>query len=179
MNIKIGISGIPGSGKTQALLEIIKMIEAEGVVVGGMLSIPIIEDGKRSGFYVENWTSKEKAVFAHINLTDSKIKYERYGVDLSALEKVGIPAIEYALERSDLIVIDEVGKIELESEPFIEVVKRVIESDKPTILTLHKKSRNPLLQEIRRKDDIRILEVTPINIKILPFKVIKLLNGEH
>jgi nucleoside-triphosphatase len=46
------------------------------------------------------------------------------------------------------------------------------------IITLHKKSRNPLLQDIRRRDDVRILEVTPTNRNILPYKIVKLMNGE-
>ena len=47
------------------------------------------------------------------------------------------------------------------------------------ILTLHKKSRNPLLQDIRRRDDVRILEVTPTNRNLLPYKIVRLMNGEN
>ena len=47
------------------------------------------------------------------------------------------------------------------------------------ILTLHKKSRNPLLQDIRRRDDVRILEVTPTNRNLLPHKIVRLMNGEN
>ena len=58
------------------------------------------------------------------------------------------------------------------------IVKEALDVDKPMILTLHKKSRNPLLQDIRRRDDVRILEVTPTNRNILPYKIVKLMNGE-
>ncbi len=57
-------------------------------------------------------------------------------------------------------------------------VKDALEADKPLILTLHKKSRNPLLQDIRRRDDVRILEVTPVNRNLLPYKIVKLMKGE-
>jgi nucleoside-triphosphatase len=46
----------------------------------------------------------------------------------------------------------------------------------PTLLTLHKKSRHPLLQDIRRRDDGRILEVTPVNRALLPYKILKLIQ---
>ena len=52
-------------------------------------------------------------------------------------------------------------------------------STSPMILTLHKKSRNPLLQDIRRRDDVRILEVTPTNRNLLPYKIVRLMNGEN
>ncbi|MEE9151820.1 MAG: nucleoside-triphosphatase, partial [Thermoplasmata archaeon] len=89
-----------------------------------------------------------------------------------------VNAIENANKDCDIIIIDEVGKMEVESERFVEVVKKVLEEDKPLILTLHKKSRNPLLQDIRRRDDVRILEVTPINRNLLPYKIIKLMKGD-
>src|SRR4030042_275979 len=69
--IKIGITGLPGAGKTQALVKVIEMLEEEGQVVGGMVTEPIIEGGKRVGFYVMDWKTKKKAVFAHID-TESK-----------------------------------------------------------------------------------------------------------
>jgi nucleoside-triphosphatase len=99
-------------------------------------------------------------------------------VNLDALERVGVKAIESANDNCDIIIIDEVGRMEVESEKFVDVVKRVLEEDKPLILTLHKKSRNPLLQDIRRRDDVRILEVTPINRNLLPYKIIKLMKGD-
>jgi nucleoside-triphosphatase len=80
--------------------------------------------------------------------------------------------------EADVIVIDEVGKLEVESKKFVEAVKEALEADKPLLLTLHKKSRNPLLQDIRRRDDVRILEVTPINKNILPYKIIPLIKEE-
>jgi nucleoside-triphosphatase len=102
----------------------------------------------------------------------------RYKVNLDALENVGVTAIETAAEECDIVIIDEVGRMEVESEKFVDIVKKILEEDKPLILTLHKKSRNPLLQDIRRRDDVRILEVTPINRDLLPYKIIKLMKGD-
>ena len=69
--------------------------------------------------------------------------------------------------------------MEVESELFSKVVKEALDVNKPMILTLHKKSRNPLLQDIRRRDDVRILEVTPTNRNLLPYKIVRLMNGEN
>jgi nucleoside-triphosphatase len=175
--IKIGITGLPGAGKTHALLKVIEMLEAEGVKVGGMVTEPIIEDNKRTGFAIIDWASKERGVFAHVDI-QSKFMVGKFGVDLQALEDVGVKALLKACEDADVIVIDEVGRMEVESQPFIDTVKAALDIEKPLLLTLHKKSRNPLLQDIRRRDDVRILEVTPINRNLLPYKIMKLMKGE-
>ncbi|MEM3342527.1 MAG: NTPase [Thermoplasmata archaeon] len=175
--VKIGITGLPGSGKSQALIKVIEMLEADNIVVGGMVTGAIIEENQRVGVFVKDWTTKEQGVMAHINST-SKINIDGFGVDISELDRVGVKAINTAVDNAEVIVIDEVGRMEVESANFVATVKKAMETTKPIILTLHKKSRNPLLQDIRRRDDLRILEVTPINRNILPYKIIKLLRGE-
>lgn len=177
-SIKIGITGLPGSGKTHALLKVVEMLEEESCSVGGMITEPIMESCKRVGFYVTDWNSKNKAVLAHISV-HSKFRVGKYGVDLDSLNNIGVSALKYACKDSDVIVVDEVGKMEVESDQFVDAVKEAMETQKPMILTLHKKSRNPLLQEIRRRDDVRILEVTPINRNLLPYKIMKLMKGEY
>lgn len=174
---KIGITGMPSVGKTQTLVRIIEFLEENGYAVEGMITEPIMEKKKRVGFYVVDWQTKEKGVFAHVDI-DSKDKVGRYGVDISALEKVGIPAIEKAIVDEDIniIIIDEIGKMEMLSEKFCETVIEALDSDKPIMVTLHKKSRSPLLQDVRRRDDIRILEVTPVNRNLLPYKIEKIME---
>jgi len=173
---KIGITGMPSVGKTHTLIKIIEKIEKSGYKVEGMITEPIIEHKKRVGFFVEDWITKEKEVFAHIDF-DTKDKVGKYGVDLNALEKIGITAVEKAIndEQIDIIIIDEVGKMEMLSEKFCEIVIEALDSDKPILVTLHKKSRTPLLQDIRRRDDIRILEVTAVNRNLLPYKIEKIM----
>jgi nucleoside-triphosphatase len=174
---KIGITGLPHAGKTQTLLKIIEMLEAEEFVVGGMITESIVFRNKRVGFYVMDWLSKKKRRFAHVNI-ESSVFVGKYGVDMKVLDSIGVKAISSAVEKADVIIIDEVGKMEVESQKFVKAVKDALDSDKPLIITLHKKSRNPLLQDIRRRDDIRILEVTPVNRNLLPYKIMKLMRGE-
>ncbi len=178
MYIKIGLSGLPGVGKTTTLIKTIEILEEEGYVVGGMITEELRENGRRTGFYVLDWMTKEKKVFAHKDF-ESRHRVGRYGIDINALEEVGIKALQEAMEKADIIVIDEIGKMEVESKKFVQTVREILEMDKHLIMTLHKKSRNSLLQEIRRRDDIRMLEVTPINRNLLPFKIVQLIKGER
>ena len=174
--VKIGITGLPGSGKTQTLMRIIQLLEQEGIKVGGMVTEPIIERQRRTGFKITNWRTKESAVFAHESLK-SRVRSGRYGVSLEALEDVGTRALADARENADVVVIDEVGKMEVESDAFTQSVTETLDANKSIVMTLHKKSRNPLLQDIRRRDELRLLEVTPVNKNLLAFKIVRLITG--
>jgi len=175
---KIGITGLPNVGKTETLVKIVENLERAGYKVGGMLTTPIKEDGKRTGLVTRDWRTGEEKIFA-LTDQDSSYRVGEYGIDLKSLDTVGTRAIRKAIEDDsiDIVIIDEVGKMEMLSEKFCEIVREALDSDKVIIMTLHKKSRNSLLQDIRRRDDIRILEVTQVNKNLLPYKVEKILKS--
>ena len=187
---KIGITGLPRSGKSAVMEKVLSMLVEERTkeimlrggqdiaIVGGMRTEPIVENGERLGYKVIDIISGAEAIMAHKSI-DSRLRVLGYGIDIEALETVAIPAIEYARDDCEVIVIDEIGKFTVESEHFVNVVRSALEVDKPTLLTLHKKSRHPLLQDIRRRYDGRILEVTPVNRALLPYKIHKLMRETY
>jgi nucleoside-triphosphatase len=184
---KIGITGLPRSGKSAVLDKVVSMIIDErkadpralrrGIpanIIGGMRTEAIIENGERVGFACVDILSGDRGVMAHREI-DSRNRILGFGIDPSELDKVAVPAIQNAIGNCEILVIDEVGKFSVESEGFVAAVREALEYDMPTLLTLHKKSRHPLLQDIRRRDDGRILEVTPVNRALLPYKILKLI----
>ena len=184
---KIGITGLPRSGKSAVLDKVVSMIIDErkadprarrrGVpanIIGGMRTEAIIENGERVGYACVDILSGDRGVMAHREI-DSRNRILGFGIDPSELDKVAVPAIQNAIGNCEILVIDEVGKFSVESEGFVAAVREALEYDMPTLLTLHKKSRHPLLQDIRRRDDGRILEVTPVNRALLPYKILKLI----
>ena len=189
---KIGVTGLPRSGKSAVMQKVVSMLSEERLgemrirgddvsaakLLGGMRCEPVIEDGERLGFKVINFQNGDEAVMAHKNI-DSRMRVLGYGIDTEALESVAVPAIQEAMDDYEVLVIDEIGKFSVESEAFVEIVRKAMEIDKPTLVTLHKKSRHPLLQDIRRRDDARILEVTPVNRALLPYKIHKLMRETY
>ena len=184
---KIGITGLPRSGKSAVLDKVVSMVIEErkadsrgrrrGVaanIIGGMRTEAIIEDGERVGYACVDILSGDRGVMAHREI-DSRNRILGFGINPSELDKVAVPAIQNAIGNCEILVIDEVGKFSVESEGFVAAVREALEYDMPTLLTLHKKSRHPLLQDIRRRDDGRILEVTPVNRALLPYKILKLI----
>ncbi len=176
-DIKIGITGLPGAGKTFTLMRVIEMLKENEITIGGMIDEAVTDGRRKTGYQVKDLMTGATEVFGNID-QESKFMVGKIGIDLRKFESISIDAIKNACEECDIIIIDEIGKIEVESELFVNTVKDALDVDKPMILTLHKKSRNPLLQDIRRRDDVRILEVTPTNRNLLPYKIVRLLNGE-
>ena len=183
---KIGITGLPRSGKSAVLDKVVSMVvdehktdfrsSASGLkVIGGMRTEAIIENGERVGYACIDIETGERGVMAHREI-DSRNRILGYGIDPSEVDRIGVPAIQNAVGNCEILVVDEVGKFSVESEGFVDVVRAALEYDMPTLLTLHKKSRHPLLQDIRRRDDGRILEVTPVNRALLPYKILKLIQ---
>ena len=144
-------------------------------IVGGMRCEAVVEDGERVGYACVNIITGEKGVMAHRNI-DSRNRVLGFGIDPTEIDRVGVPAIMDSIGNCEILVIDEVGKFTVESADFVNAVRVALEHDLPTLLTLHKKSRHPLLQDIRRRDDARILEVTPVNRSLLPYKIHKLIQ---
>ena len=189
---KIGVTGLPRSGKSAVMEKVVSMLAEErrdemrargddvaaAKLLGGMRCEPVIENGERVGFKCINFQTGEEAVMAHKSI-DSRTRVLGYGIDPEALERIAVPAIQEAMDDYEVLVIDEIGKFSVESEAFVEVVRKAMKIDKPTLLTLHKKSRHPLLQDIRRRDDARILEVTPVNRALLPYKIHKLIRETY
>lgn len=172
--IKIGITGLVGSGRTDLLLTLVNMLEAEDVKIGGVITEPVVEDEKVTGFKMVDYITKEEALIAGTRIT-SKARINEFGIDLDILGLFSVNAIKRAVYHSDLVIIDEIGRIQLKSEYFNKAVLNALKSSKPIIMTIYRKSRSALLQDIRRRDDIRMLEVTPVNKGILPFKIFKVL----
>tara|TARA_B100000287_G_scaffold63658_1_gene55262 strand:+ start:1439 stop:1963 length:525 start_codon:yes stop_codon:yes gene_type:complete len=147
-------------------------------IIAGMRTEPLIEDGERKGYRCIDIVTGEEAIMAHKDI-DTRTRVFGFGIDKETMNTVAIPAIRTAMDEAEVIVIDEIGKFSVESEEFVEIVREALELDKPTVMTLAKKSRHPLLQDIRRRDDARILEVTPVNRALLPYKIHKLMRETY
>ena len=100
-------------------------------------------------------------------------------MDTRLLEEILVPSLRKAWESADVIVIDEIGKLENTTRNIQEEIETTLKSEKPLIVTLHKKSRTPVLQEIRALEGIRVFDITPINKSTLPFKVLRVIRGEE
>ncbi len=147
--MKIGVTGHPGVGKTTLVLRVMERVPLK---CGGMITKEIRKIGRRVGFSVHDVLTGKEGVLAHIHLERGP-RLGRYRINLRDLDEIGAAAIERALAECDLIVVDEVGPMELHSERFIRAVERALESDKHLLVTVHRASNHHLAYRIRHEVD--------------------------
>jgi nucleoside-triphosphatase len=176
------MTGEPGVGKTTALVRTISLIRAHGYSIGGMISREVRVKGERIGFELIDLSSGQKGVLASIKLNMGP-KVGKYRVNLTDLAEIGAKSLLNAVDFYDIIVCDEIGPMELFSPDFRRAAKVVIDSDKPVIGIIHKSLNDPLLQELKSKLSVEIIEVTHENREKLPEilaeKVISRIKGGY
>jgi len=153
------VTGRPGIGKTTVLLNAVEGLRANGYRVGGMVSREVRQEGARVGFQIINLKTGEEGWLARIN-QPSGPQLGKYRVNLVDLETFGVKAIQTALGEADLVVIDEIGPMELFSQAFKQAVKDAVDSRKLILGVIHHSARDPVIEAIRKREDAEMLEVT-------------------
>lgn len=163
LTAKIAITGSPGVGKSTLVEKTIKLYRGRA---GGVLAREMRSECRRVGFELLDLSSGERGILAWE--TGEGPRLGRYRVNLKDLEEIGARAVENAL-GCDLIVVDEVGPMELFSEKFVEAVKKAICSHKPMLVVLKEGSQHPLAREIRKT--FKVTTVTRVNRDALPEEI--------
>ncbi len=181
MPLRIGLTGKPRIGKSTIVTNVIEELKAAGVPVGGMLTADLREQGHRVGFALEDIRTGETGVLAHVQLPGRGPSVGKYTVNLRDLDAIGARSITDAIARPEieLIIIDEIGTMELKSRSFIDAVVRALESEKHLVVTVHQRSMHELVQRIRGA--FEILDVTERNRNELPAVIMAALReiGTH
>ncbi len=133
--MKAFLIGLPGVGKTTIVRRFLKAYSRKVV---GFLTPEIRKNGKRMGFEIELIPSGEKLLFASVERI-SPVRFGKYWISMENLEKV-IENVKNLTEKekADLIVIDEIGKMEMISPKFREFVEELVSSPKNLLCVVHR-----------------------------------------
>lgn len=153
------LTGKPGVGKTSVLLRAVKTLQVRGLKVRGMISREVREGTTRIGFRIIDLETEREGWLAHVNQKTGP-HVGKYRVNLKDLRDIGIESILKAIDDADVIVIDEIGPMELHSSLFKDAVIRAIQSKKTIIGSVHFRVRDPLIYTIKTASNIDIFEVT-------------------
>ncbi|MEM2213949.1 MAG: NTPase [Candidatus Nezhaarchaeales archaeon] len=160
---KIFITGRPGIGKTTLILNVVNRLRNMSFKVGGIVTLEVRDHrGDRVGFKIVDIESGAEAQLASVSSAPGP-RVGKYLVHVENLDSFVVNSISKALEQCDLIVVDEIGPMELKSQRFIEAVKNALASEKSLLATIHYKLNHPLLNYIRSRRDFEIIELTLSN----------------
>ena len=128
--MKILITGNPGCGKTTLVKELIKNYKDS---FSGFITEEI-RNKTRKGFKIIDVQTGEEGILASVDLKSGP-KISKYFINIKDIEEIAIPSLE---REAELLIIDEIGAMELCSNKFEKKVEEVLKSDKNILATLHR-----------------------------------------
>jgi nucleoside-triphosphatase len=165
--LRILLTGPPGCGKTTVIRETLRLVsppvagfyteEVRGRGSGGRLGFDVVAlDGRRGPL-------------ARVGGPGPRVG--KYAVDLDSFEDIGVRALEAGLLKPhQLLVLDELGKMEFLSAAFVTLVVRAFQSPNPVLGTILYR-RHPLGDRLRHAPGIELIQVTIQNRDALPVEL--------
>ena len=167
------ITGRPGIGKTTLVKRIVEKLPLRA---GGFYTEELREGGSRIGFKVRTLDGKE-AVLAKLGLP-SRYNVGRYGVDLQSFEAIGVEALRRAIQDCQVIVVDEIGNMELCSKAFMEVLEAALQSEKLILGTILERP-HPWADRLKARSGVVVLHLTEKNRQAIEAELLKRFGTEQ
>lgn len=168
MHRHVFLTGEIGCGKSTALRSALNLMQ--GVHIQGLQT-----------YYNEARGSDNKRLYlrAFGDTAQGTFLAELPGGDLSSIAAVfndaGSALLESAHAHAELIVIDEIGRLEREAFIYHEALRRCIEGDVPMLCAI-RKLKAPWADWIRNHPRVRLIEVTMENRDQIPQEIPNLLR---
>jgi nucleoside-triphosphatase len=168
MPTRLLVEARPGAGKTTAFRRLAELLPASPT---GFITEEMRERRRRVGFAIEAF-SGERGTLAHIDFSGPP-RVGKYGVDLAEFERVALPALR---EHADVVLIDELGKMELASESFRAAVEELLDSGVALAATVQA-SKHPFTDRLKRR--LEVVRLTRANRDELPAQLAaRLVRGQ-
>ncbi len=146
------VTGRPGSGKTTLVVKLLQRLAGRGFKAAGFVTEEIREGPGRVGFEVRDLEGN-KAILAHVR-RKGKPRVGKYGVDVEAFESIALKALEIGKKDTDLLVVDEIGRMELFSSLFRSTLLELLDLRVPLLATVQARDDDFTRDIISRQDAV-------------------------
>jgi nucleoside-triphosphatase len=161
----IFLTGAPSSGKTTVIKKVIVSLDHPAQ---GFYTEEERIAGKRIGFLMKTLDGSTGSLAHQDIISDFHIR--RYGVSIENIETIAVPSITPV--KKNIIILDEIGKMECFSEIFKQAAQNALDSPNIVIGTITFGGDDFILR-VKRREDIEITEVTQENRNSLPDAILK------
>lgn len=140
---RILITGPPRCGKSTLILKLIDYYSKKNIKIHGFLTPEVREKNRRKGFDIEEISSDIRFPFARIGYYKTEYKLGKYSVFIDEFEKVISNLENLDFEQVDLMIIDEIGKMELFSKKFQNFIIKIFQREFNIIATIGRNIKHP------------------------------------
>lgn len=169
------LSGRIDSGKTTFLKSLINKLKPLEIKVGGIYSQKIMEHGARIGYDLVNINSNEQQKFLRNNGEKGVQQVGEFTVLPGAVHFGNQSLLNELSSDNDLIIIDEVGKLELLGQAWAQSLPQLFKTDKTLLLVV----RDYLVAEVLEKWQLQkstVFNFPETHTSIIENKIIKFIE---
>jgi nucleoside-triphosphatase THEP1 len=161
--VKLLVLGEPGSGKTSWCRGYIDWWQKRGSSVGGIVSPKTERQGRRTGYNVIDLLTGEEVPFARLSRYRSFKGGEKIGDYTISRDGIlfGCGAIKRAVEsRCNLVVIDEVGPLELCGKGLMPAVELALASPVNVLIVVRSSLKGALQRRFPEYEFVVVADLT-------------------
>ncbi|MEJ2697921.1 MAG: nucleoside-triphosphatase [Candidatus Sulfobium sp.] len=151
------LTGNPGTGKTRIIRKLSEVFKEFNPT--GFYTVEVVEDGTKAGVLVFNLQGDSR-ILASTSLK-SRYAVGRLRIDVKSFDNL-LDEVFSTEKKTGLYVVDGIEKLECQSRKFSKLIIQLLDSEKPVIASIAEKGTG-LISEIKKREDVRLLEVTPEN----------------
>ena len=176
LNTKVVIiTGGVKAGKTSFLRKVSEELNKSGKLVCGFISPRILDGNTTVGYSIQNVETGEILPFLNekkAELIDTSKSIGKYFIDSDTEQKAKQILSDALLKGADIIIIDEVGRLELRGGGWCEELQELLQSNKATLVLSVRDSFVQPVIEYFKIDNVEVCEVE----NALPEEVVTLVN---
>lgn len=159
------ISGWPGIGKTFLIKQVTEILLQFDFRLEGFYTEEILRYGQRVGFKAIGFNHQQE-VIAHRDYP-GELRVSAYGINTDFVDEIVAASLERGLEIADLLIIDEIGPMELTSVRSRDAIHAALDSQLPVLGTIAIRSSDPFMLVVKERPDTKILVLDENNRKEL------------
>ncbi len=174
---KILITGPPRCGKTTLVSRISTELKKLNNEIFGFITEEVKKGQKRIGFRAIDINLKNECWLSRKTNKKTQYMVGSYNVFIDEFEQFLEKCFEnFSIDNSNnLIIIDEIGKMELFSHKFVSLISEMFKSKSSILATIGQKLRHPVKDMLLQMKNIKIYNLTRNNFDEIKSNLIQML----
>lgn len=167
------LTGNSKVGKTTIIDKYLDFLSEHRISFGGIRTFTVTENGCNNVYIipasfrykVNRYSDMDILDYCNYPLTNLNLIGDKNKIDFDAnvFDTVGYDFLINDITNKETIIIDEIGFIENESIRYKKLVLDILENDTRKIIGTIRKENNKFIKEIKKLDNVEIIEVTKDN----------------
>ena len=123
------LTGRINQGKTNFTLQLVKMFQNQGLTVRGFITLGNTNDSSRNAYKIKNLQSGEETALCSTQPDLEKLNFGRFYFEESGIKKGRNIIAQTLAQPTDLLVIDELGPMEINNQGWAPAVENVVKEN--------------------------------------------------